>query len=453
MSIQILKHSTSNKTSASVKASGFATRRQYNGWHVFFGVFYAIASVCVFCGCTHFHDRNNEELAKEALQNFNDFKKASGGPYGSMLRNHVQMDAASAAFQAEVANIRRKTITASLAAKTWSTIQTELQDAAKQQQIRLENLGKDLEELFGKQSEAKDSADRVTKSLALAKQKLDEVSREQQKWEARQILFLSAIKMSAECVATTNKSDLPALKKSGADALNQTVIVERFDKDGKLTTITNKVSAILMEDADLIKEGNLANILRNYTYDLFDPSAAPGLKVTIFSLGVDLAQKQLERAKLEVTYLQEEIAVAKEKQRMLTDNESIDIPTALTNLSDRSTELVPSDEVLSTLEHLRPTQRNAGAIKDAFSIIATYASIECLNESRWNESETRAAFVEHEHSIKLSAINAAEHEALISRGLQALVIYHNGGLTEERIANFLRIAQTAAMAYIGAQVN
>lgn len=411
------------------------------------------ASMCLWCGCTHLHNQKNEDLAREALQNFNDFKKISGGPYGAMLRNHVQMDAASAAFQAEVAKIKRETITAGLAGKTWSVIKSGLEESARQQTNRLESLAKELEQLAGEKTDATNTVDRVKKSLVAAQKKLNEANDEQQKWEARQTLFLSAIKMSAQLVASTNKPDLNALKKSGEDALNQDVIVERFDKDGKVTTVTNKVSEILKGDADLIKEGRFGDILTNYTYGLFDPKAAPGIRVTIFSLGMDLAQKQLERAKLEVANLQERIAIAREKQQLLTGNESIDPATALTILNDRFDKHSLTNPMVNTLEQLRPDTKNASALRDAFRVVATYAFLKSVSESPWTELSTRAAFLAHRHSIKLSAINAAEHEALISRGLQGLLIYHQGGLTEERIANFLRTAQTAAMAYIGTQVD
>jgi hypothetical protein len=239
----------------------------------------------------------------------------------------------------------------------------------------------------------------------------------------------------------------------GQEALNQRVIVERFDTQGALTTVTNKVSDTLKADADLVREGNLGDILGRYTYQLFDPTAAPGLKVIVFSLGVDLAKAKLERANLDVTYLRDRIALAQQRQRMLTNSESIDAATALQILGDRSKEIELTHTVLQTVEQLRSDSANASALRDLFRVLATDAFLKVLDDQRWEESGTRAAFLEHQQSIRLSAVNAAEQEALISRGLESLLAYQRGGLTEERLANFVRIAQAAAMAYIGAQVN
>ncbi len=406
-------------------------------------------------GCTHLHDQANADLAKEALQDFNDFKKTSGGPYNAMLRNASQMDAASTAFRVEVAKVKAAVITDGLAGKTWTQIKQDLENANTEHQKRLDGLANELANLSGEKGTATDTVGRIAQSLKAAQDKLATATDEQQKWEARQALFLSAIKVSAQLAVSTNKLDQAAIKQAGQDVLDQTVELEQFDTNGFPTIVTNKLSDVLKDDKKMILNGNLDDIIGKYTYKLFDPKAAPGLKVLVFSLGADLAKQQLDRANLEVSYLNDRIAVATERQRLLThDDESINAATALDIISSRIEKSFgpQTNKVLQAMEKMR-SEMDASALQDAFKVVATVAVFKTLYESRWEETGTRAAFLEHEHSIKLSAINAAEHEALITRGLQGLLVYHQGGLTEERIANFLRVAQSAALAYIGAGVN
>lgn len=219
-----------------------------------------------------------------------------------------------------------------------------------------------------------------------------------------------------------------------------------------MADILDSEASKILDGKGAILTGNISERIGDYTYNLFDPDSAPGLKVLIFSLGVDLATQQLERTKLEAAYLRDRIAAAREQQRLLDNADSIDAATAIQILVDRSAELPSDGVVLTTLNELRPQRDKAKALQDAFEVLGTLAFFQTVDESRWQESTTRAEFLNHQRSIKLSAINALEHEALIGRGLQALLVYHQGGLTEERIANFIRLAQTAALAVIGVGV-
>jgi hypothetical protein len=419
----------------------------------------AVALAWNTSGCTHFHNQTNEDLAKTALQDFNDFKKVSGGPYLSMLRNHSKMDAASIAFQAEVAKVKTATIAAGLSQKKWGDIKTALETERSTRQTRLGDVVRDLERLTGLKATTEPEIERLKKALQVANDKLKAAYGEQDKWEARQVLFLSAIKISAELAASRDTPDAATLRKLREEALQQKVTLERFDDAGNPKTETKTVADILDSEASKILDGkgailtgNISERIGDYTYNLFDPDSAPGLKVLIFSLGVDLATQQLERTKLEAAYLRDRIAAAREQQRLLDNADSIDAATAIQILVDRSAELPSDGVVLTTLNELRPQRDKAKALQDAFEVLGTLAFFQTVDESRWQESTTRAEFLNHQRSIKLSAINALEHEALIGRGLQALLVYHQGGLTEERIANFIRLAQTAALAVIGVGV-
>ena len=111
-----------------------------------------LALVWLVASCTHLHNKTNEDLAKAALQDFNDFKKLSGGPYLAMLRNHSKMDAASISFQAEVAKVKTVTIAAGLSRKQWGEIATELNTQEETRADRLRALADELRNLPARSS-------------------------------------------------------------------------------------------------------------------------------------------------------------------------------------------------------------------------------------------------------------------------------------------------------------
>lgn len=131
------------------------------------------------------------------------------------------------------------------------------------------------------------------------------------------------------------------------------------------------------------------------------------------------------------------------------------IDNALSNLDrlrDRG-KLGLGESTLITFRRLGSEGPNAeDDLKKAARILATYGAVMTLDDAAYNEAIVKEASLEHEYLIKLSAANAAEHEALIERGLQGIETYHNGGLTSEDVANFIRAAQAIATAVIAGGV-
>jgi chromosome segregation ATPase len=400
-------------------------------------------------GCTHLHNQQNADLAKEISTEFKTFQGSLANPYSLMLQNQQKVDAKASKLQAEIAKQKAFSFSAQVDTVTWEQIKIELETERKQLDERNKNLKEGVEALLKEKGEqeakVKDYEDGLKKARAL----LEKAIKEQQKWEARQVLFRSTIKFLADTAAAKGKKLEPqTLEEAKKDILDQKITVEDLNVNGDIKPKDTTVGDVLSSDKTALMQLAFGELLQKYTIGNFDPVSAPGLSVIILSLGTDLAKVQLDRANLEANYLKARI----DSLEALKE-ESDKIEKALNIIRDRIKEntFVSTDQVLKTINNLRK-QDKGNAILDAFRVLAYYSVTQTLDESARLELQTRPARLEHEYSIRLSAINAREHEALISRGLEGLLVYHDNGITPEMIANLLRAAQSVALAVLAAGV-
>jgi hypothetical protein len=411
-----------------------------------------ILILCLFFlnfGCTHLHNQQNANLAKEISTEFKTFQGSSPNPYSLMLQNQQKVDAKASKLQAEIAKQKALSFSAQVSTVTWAQIESELETEKEQLVKRNETLKKDVEVLLKEKGEQEAKVEDYEDGLKKARALLEKAIKEQQKWEARQVLFRSTIKFLATTAAAKGKKlDPQTLEKAKKDILDQKITVADLNVKGEIGAKDVTVGDALSGDKTALMQLAFSELLRKYTIGNFDPVSAPGLTVVILSLGTDLAKVQLDRANLEVNYLKARID-SLEAQKEEPDK----IDKALHIIRDRFKEktFVSTDQVLKTINDLRK-QNKRDAIQDTFRVLSYYSVAQTLDESARLELQTRPARLEHEYSIRLSAINAREHEALIGRGLEGLLVYHDNGITPEMIANLLRAAQGVALAVIGAGV-
>lgn len=401
-------------------------------------------------GCIYFHNHQNSTLANEIKTEFGSFRQSSANPYSIMLQNHQKVELKAAKLQADMARRTALSFSAQVDAITWKKIQTQLEEEKTKREKRNMKLKKVIEDPFEGKGDSEAEVKNAKEGLNKARDLLKKAFKEQQKWEARQVLFRSAIKFLAKTTAKDKKLDIKTLNNLKKEVLDQEITIEDINAEGNLKAETSTVREVLKGDIKDFENINLDDLLNDYTYGIFNPESAPGLKVIILSLGMDLAKAQLDRAKLEVNYLKarfDDLLVAR-----LEDSARIDAALTIIQKWTNNNNFVPTDKVRDTINKLRKQNNTETAIRNAFEAIAYYSMTWTLDESARMELGTRLQVLKHEYEIRLSEINAREHEVLISRGLQGLAIYHEGGVTPAMIANFLRAAQGAALVVIGVGV-
>ena len=220
------------------------------------------------------------------------------------------------------------------------------------------------------------------------------------------------------------------------------------DSQGNVQNKKEKIRDILKDD---ITNVDFNNLVRKYTVDLFNPEQAPGISIIILSLNVDIAQAELNRVNVNLSYLQSVKSIF-ETSRLDPTN-----PDRLKTLLSQAQQIIHTsrfnlnDSVLTTLNNLRTQSNKETAMRNVFRALGLY-SIVYLNESFTLSKELELARLDHEYSIELSEVNAQEHEALISRGLQGLVAYHESGIKPETVANFIRALQAVGLGIIAGGV-
>jgi uncharacterized small protein (DUF1192 family) len=184
--------------------------------------------------------------------------------------------------------------------------------------------------------------------------------------------------------------------------------------------------------------------------DLVD---APGISVLILELGLDLAEANKRRAATKLASLKERQAVFDEAL-VYTD-----IAASLTNFSEEN--IVITDELatlrkeiiqwraqLAKKEIAVTTAADSAAL--GLIVLRAYVSSEWLLRYQETIMPVRLARIAHGESITVSQVNDLAWQAIVKSGIDALSEYHKGGLKEEDVANFMRLAQSIALFIIAA---
>lgn len=399
-----------------------------------------LAPLSLTCSCvTYLHNPGKAALAKDTSEEFKKFQAASPQLNAAMLQNVQKVELKASKRQAEITAEIVASFADQVHTVTWEQVEKEL-EAAKAQQVQRQQAIKDaVKDILKKMGEAKPKVDNAEDGLRQVSKLLKKAIDKENQWQARQVLFRESIQFMAQVAAENLKLEPSILEAKKREILGKEINIVFLASDDNLKTTYSTLEQVLASDTDAFN-------------NLFDPRSAPGLTVTILSLAEDLAKVQCDRAELQVWYLGAKYKALKVQMAQM-ENSQKNIETALVMINDRLGEgsFLPRDTALTTINKLHKTGKQ-NAIIAAGRATTLYGVIKILDESARLELQARPDILDHEYSIRLATINGKEHEALISRGLQSLVIYHEGGVKPEMIANFIRATQTVALAVIGAGV-
>jgi hypothetical protein len=87
-------------------------------------------------------------------------------------------------------------------------------------------------------------------------------------------------------------------------------------------------------------------------------------------------------------------------------------------------------------------------LRNLLDVLGRYTSLDGYQKYLLLSDAIEAGVDVHLFSIRRSALNTKEREALVGYGLDGLAAYHAGGVKPEQIANFFRAVQTIALGVI-----
>lgn len=421
------------------------------------------ALLAVF-GCSlprpHLHNTRDLALAKEAYDTFDSFRDESKSPYGVMLRNARAMDDLLAKEQAAAAELKVKAVAGALPDKTWEQIRRGIEaqlDTFKSRRLEDADVAARLLEALG---EAKDRGAGAAAAYSGLLGELKAAIAAENLWRARGVFFRDSLKEVAQ-LAGSESIGTEELRSASKRILDQEVEIAVVDEGNpeRMRLEKRKLAEVLEADLRDARErlemggdDALGELLRAYTIDSVDPEAAPGLSVAILSLALDLAAIERDRQADKVAFLEEAIALMPSRPY-----EERRLRQALEYLKG----LPPNEQVLPSLNAMENARRSAdpnsvkrgdGGIRRAARALAAYLISTTLDESAALELDARRAALEHEYTIRQSQLNASEREAVIGRGLGALVTYQEGGIKPEQVAQIIQAAQAVGIAFIAAGV-
>ncbi len=426
-------------------------------------------------GCVHLHNQSNAKLANNSLTIFENGSKDSTNIFTSMKDNQDKTEKNVLKLNDNLASTKLKAFSTQLHSTYWAKKDDKDKSHTfimEKLQAELDNRSKKRKPIVGEISKLQKAKDPAKNSASDAADWLKAVSgflpkaiEDENKWFARQKLLLETIKFVSDIASSENELlDENRLKDLKTKILEKEIETKILNDKGEIVSnpTSRDLQDILKDDLkDIFKDDlensdrirfNIDGLLKKYTVDLFDPNAAPGLKVLLLSTAVDLAKIQLRKAKLETWYLNSKLEHLNRLTEVLNYEDLIN--EAKQTIEDRlnNGDLKYDETVITSINRLRSEKKDK-AIKDAFQAMVTYAIVKTIDQSTIENIMQQPFVVDHEHSIRLSAIHADEHATIIRSGLKGLVAYHEGGVKPDTIANILRAAEAISLTILAADID
>lgn len=401
--------------------------------------------------CTHLHDPADAALSDGLATAFADATKHQASLYSAMLENQEHMEAKEQLRLAVLTRERAAAFTAQVYTRTWQSVLLDLDGKKRQLQAQQKHVEFRLEEMRTRLQQLPETLAGNTDVYRQAVQLLAESAKKQNLWFARREFYRRSMVAVADITVARQAADdfdtLQAFNDAGKVILDTEIPV--VDASGDSSKEKAALGSILEQDdrADTDSIGV-------HTDKLLSPASPPGIRIIILGLAADLAESELHRARLESGYLKALVKLLSPPRPGGVDRlqDSIDmIEEAEIILRDRiaAGHMAKTDRLLATLNAWRGKSEAKTVMPDLLKVIGIYAMAMTSAEP---PLQLQLAMLDHQYSIQLSAVNARQHETLISRGLQGLAAYHQGGIKPETVANFLRAAQAIGLGVIGAGV-
>jgi hypothetical protein len=396
--------------------------------------------------CIYLQNQANLKTTQDANTKFNDFRKTSATVYDAMLANQNALEKEVEDAERRVGAENDVAVANQLPNNTWKDLRAGIEDynaALADLRLRLTN---DLNSILAAEGLQPVESNHIDKALSRIHRTQEDAAASRNQLETDRVLFLSTIK--AVPGFKDSKDPAQALKTSAATIKSAPVEVWKVEDDGRITMTTSAVGEQLKTELTQDKGEDLTSIIRERTVPQFDPASQPGQSIAILSLAADLAKAEASKANLQIIYYGQVEAISSEALAEYPENP----PRAyLQTIDQLASETRADSTVLKSLNSFaRENQRgnHDRDIENTVFVMQEFVLDQTVRREDLMAIDQRLAVMQHRHSIRISAENCKEHEALISRGLVGLKSYQENGITPEQVANLIRAAQTAAISII-----
>lgn len=377
---------------------------------------------------THFHDKKSAALATQLQTEFAAYQADQGALYSTMAANVAAFEKEEDAMLLRFAGNYEDALLTKAPTMTWGQLWGRIEKQKKDlnslstkaaDQIRADLLTQQLDaanvESFGK----------AVGKLRLKKKALEE---EASKWDAMIANLQKAISELPGTLADLNS------QKKGMDKISEVLSGSELNLGSFKDKLLGDIQATFAD--------------------------APGITVRILELGLDLTELKKAVAERRVLAAQERLKVYEDfvvamsvadtllnnagskKGLIHDDDQTLASHSVIRIIQDFKNERAGEIKLGKLGEHITESQNNVHA---AIIVPRLVLSAEYLVKRQDSLVTLRLARLKHLESISQSAIGDRANQAVISSGIDSLVAYHKGGITEEDIGNLIRAAQGLAL--------
>jgi hypothetical protein len=421
----------------------------------------AIVGMAAATGCAHLHDDARQAIADKAKDQAAALVKAEQQAFDVMAANlsimstneentFKRLDADVIAAQTRILGRMKWRELRDRAAPGASGGAKLTEDLETRVNSLVSDITTELVSAEAAKGKDKQSLDAANAELELAMAKAT-------KWNKQIAVLEKIIELTPSAVSATTNTHIKSLDDFSARVTE----ITKLGKDAKViysdadgNSVTNDFVAAAATLADhgqaLDKADSEVGKLLASIKNVFTPEA-PGLVLTAAGLAKDLAEAQQRRLMAQIDMLRQRMDIAKRAQAAAA--QAREFAEQMSSVND--TNVFPDDKkIADTLLELSKDEKNLQNLAKGLRAAQYYVAITATLMLQAEAAEREVYRLKHLDSIQQSKIAAMEHEALVTRGVEALAIYHEGGVKPEEIANLaFRAAQLGFLGWIGAGVH
>lgn len=185
----------------------------------------------------------------------------------------------------------------------------------------------------------------------------------------------------------------------------------------------------------------------------------PGIEITVVGLAYDLARAEELRLEAEVDSARRRLALHDRHLAFLEQHQGTTEQAKITLASVIAIQGINDNmSVRDTLERLRSKAKRAesgkqarGNLSAAYSALAQYAKTILAEQPVRENFDGEVSKIQVDQELVRADIALREREAVIVRGLEGLVAFHEGGIDAEDVRNIIGVAQAVGIFAIAAK--
>jgi hypothetical protein len=394
---------------------------------------------------SHLHNASDKALAEQAQKQLQTVIKAEQERLAAITANHRKIHAEETRALHELEDPAVAALSRQVLRVTWKQFRSDLGtyeqpgmlvkriNDARDEILKAVNL--DFADARLRDDQAKNQQEKAASALAQARGRLT-------RWNRRVATFEKLIEVAPAATALSEVKDFDGFKTTAksllASAGAESVTYTDATGTSRTTTLKEELDDLLDESRALRNGDGEAGAILAGIKDIVTPQA-PGLVVTVASLAKDLAEAERTRTLSGIASLERRLAVVKDLDDTLTLAK--ELSRAGAGVKDAAA--YPDEtRVRETIVALAKSA-DAGAaeaLRRVVEAIQKYVAVAGPLTARARVASREDAYLRHVQSIEESANAVAQHQALVTRGLEGIATYHAGGMKPEQVADLLHKA-------------